>query len=399
MEKSLIYHIYWGTSGNSGLYLHEIYNTLNRAGFQQRAFVNHYYPFNYGDKIFFKRGDVAHSKYKGNVRKLIQLFEVFKGFGKILLSSYNEQPQVINYSNVGTSYFFIPLFLRLLRYVSNAKIVITCHDVLPFSDNIGDMNNRRKIFNIADYLLVHTDSSENDLVKVFNIKQTKIIKHPFPIMDLNLLTIKSENLFSKMDFLFIGHLRKDKGIMLLLDAWKDFHTVCPQATLRVCGRKLPGVEIDEEYLKKCNVDFHLHFISDDDYYHYIKASRYVVLPYTFGTNSGIISTVLSLGTEVITSDLPMFSENPLVAKDNIFKTADKSALVSILQKKYFEQCSLVNERIGHYRKNFEQEVLSVYNYLLGNICRWGGVKRRASISYKFAAVVCPRYNDYRRAAA
>ena len=207
MKKALIYHIYWGTSGNSGLYLHEIFQTLKKSDYDQRAFVNYYFPFDYGDKIFFKRGDVAHSKYKGTVRKIIQLFEVLKGFGKILVSSYKEKPQVINYSNVGKSYFFIPIYLRILRYVSNANIVITCHDVLPFSDNKGDMNNRRKIFHLADYLLVHTDSSANDLVNIFRVSRIKIVKHLFPIMDLNLLPAKSTNLFTEVDFLFIGHFK------------------------------------------------------------------------------------------------------------------------------------------------------------------------------------------------
>lgn len=367
----MIYHIYWGTSGNSGLYLHEIYHTLEKHGFQQRAFVNYYYPFGYGNKIFFKRGDVAHSKYKGTVRKIIQLFEVLFGFLIILVYSFKERPQVINYSNVGTSYFFIPLYLRLLRFVSSSKLVITCHDVLPFSDNKGDMNNRRRIFHLADHLLVHTDSSANDLEYFFKVNRAKIVKHLFPIMDLKLLVTDSTNPFSEVDFLFIGHLRKDKGILLLLEAWKELHMYCPKATLRICGRQLAGVEIDKDYLSKCNVDFHLHFISDDDYYHYVKAARYVVLPYTFGTNSGIISTVLSLGTEVITSDLPMFSENPLVVNDNIFKSADKSALVSILQKKYSEHGGSINKRIDHYRNDFEQGVLSVYKFLISDTLKGG----------------------------
>lgn len=65
----MIYHIYWGTSGNSGLYLDEIYQILKKGGYNQKIYVNYYYPFGYGEKIFFKRGDVAMSRYKGITRK------------------------------------------------------------------------------------------------------------------------------------------------------------------------------------------------------------------------------------------------------------------------------------------------------------------------------------------
>ena len=49
----MIYHIYWGTSGNSGLYLDEIYQILKKGGYNQKIYVNYYYPFGYGEKIFF----------------------------------------------------------------------------------------------------------------------------------------------------------------------------------------------------------------------------------------------------------------------------------------------------------------------------------------------------------
>ena len=50
----MIYHIYWGTSGNSGLYLDEIYQILKKGGYNQKIYVNYCYPFGYGERIFFK---------------------------------------------------------------------------------------------------------------------------------------------------------------------------------------------------------------------------------------------------------------------------------------------------------------------------------------------------------
>lgn len=360
----MIYHIYWGTAGNSGLYLDEIYQTLKKAGFEQRAFVNYYYPFDYGEKVFFRYGDVGHSKMTGKVRRVVQLFEIIWGYIKILLYACKEKPEVVNYSHASKSYMFINWFIRILRKVSGATVVVTCHDVLPFTETTGEMSMRGKIFQSADRLLVHTKTASNELVEYFNVDPKTIIIHPFPIMDLSKISkVKNNDIKKDTDFLFIGHLRKAKGIELLLESWIDFHQQCPDATLKVCGQKLPGTVFDENELAKYNIEFHLHFISDDDYEGFVRSTRYVVLPYLKGTNSGVISTVLSLGTEVITSDLPMFSDNHLVPKDAMFKTGNKDSLVQLLVSKYHDSVKSGVEALQAYRQKFDEEVINVYESL------------------------------------
>jgi glycosyltransferase involved in cell wall biosynthesis len=366
--RNLIYHIYWGTSGNSGLYLDQIYRTLDENLFKQKAFVNYYYPFPYGKRIFFKRGDVAYSKYKGKIRKVFQLLEIIKGYVIILFNALKDKPQVINYSHVGQSYFFVVWFLKLLKLTTKAKIVITCHDVRPHYVIKGEMANRNKIFNLADFLVVHNNDSKKDLQELFGVQKGKILHHLFPIMDLSTLSnCYGENPCDKVDFLFIGHLRKDKGIELLLNAWRKFHSINKYATLRIAGRHLPDIKIDRMEFEHYNVDFNLNYISDDDYYWYVKSARYVVLPYIQGTNSGIISTVLSLGTDVITSDIPMFSENPLVPNENMFITGDAESLVNKLQEKYFDNKSCSTTKLTEYTEQFRKEVVEVYNTLTQDI--------------------------------
>lgn len=360
----LLYHIYWGTSGNSGLYLDEIYQVLYSAGIRQKAFVNYYYPFDYGEKIFFKRGDVSKGYYKGKVRKLFQLQEILFGFTKIIIASKHDRPSIINYSHVGQSYFFIIWFLRLIKRVSGAKLLITCHDVMPHSISRNEIDNRKTIFKLADYLLVHNHNSIKELTKIFNIDYNRVVQHPFPIMDLSKLIKEDTQIEKDTDFLFIGHLRKDKGIELLLDAWKDFYASNKRACLKVCGRKLCDSNFDENVFSNYNIDFNLHYITDEEYYRYIRRSRYVVLPYLQGTNSGIISTVLSLGAEVITSDIPMFQENPLVSKNNMFVSGNKSSLVSLLHMKWAQKELHPSSLVNDYRKTFKDSVVSLYTDLL-----------------------------------
>ena len=365
-RNELIYHIYWGTSGNSGLYLDEIYEALKNKGYNQRAFVNYYYPFNYGDKIFFKRGDIANSKYKGLVRKIFQLQEILFGLVKILHYAKCHKPKLINFSHAGSSFFFIYWFLKAIKRISRAKLVVTCHDIMPLSiggENGKEIKFRTKIFNTADNLIVHNLNSIIELKEKFNINPEKVLFHPFPLMDLNKIPPQTKTRYDRVDFLFIGHLRKAKGIEFLLDAWMDFHKLYPEARLRVCGKQPNDVKFNQEILSANGVDFHLHFISDDDYYHFVKSAKYVILPYLLGTNSGIISTVLSLGTDVITSDLPMFAENPLVISRDMFVTGDKLSLISKLEEKFLKKENDSENKLVAYREEFNNQLLKIYKEL------------------------------------
>lgn len=355
----MIYHIYWGTSGNAGLYLDEIYQVLKLRGFKQRCFVNYYYPFDYGDKLFFRFGDIGHSKLGARTRKITQLIELLFGFVYILFCCAKDKPKIINYSHVANSYLFIRIFVRLAKALSGAKLIITCHDVNCHMAS-GELEKRKTIFKIADFLLVHTQQSKIELQQLFGIESAKILTHPFPIMDLNKLKPNYQAVYNKCDFLFIGHLRKDKGIQLLLDAWPEFHKLCPNATLRVCGKTAPGVTIDYQLLEGTNAELNIRFIPDDEYYEYVKAARYVVLPYIEGTNSGIISTVLSLGASVITSDLPMFTENPLVDKSFIFRSSDKESLINALRSAMNSQTKENTSILSKYKEDFSLSVNRLY---------------------------------------
>ena len=232
--------------------------------------------------------------------------------------------------------------------------------MIPRTITKKEMNNRQLIFNIADFLLVHNDNSINELNSNFDFDKCKILSHPFPIMDMSKL-YETNDKFDDIDLLFIGHLRNDMGDQILLETWKEFHKIQPEAKLYVCGRKTDNVLIEEEVLSHHNVYFYLDYISDEDYYKYLKSTRYVILPYFLGTNSGIISTVLSLGTNVITSDIPMFNSNPLVDNNDMFVSKDKQSLLEILQRKYVENVdSIPKNRIQEYRNTFGESVIQMY---------------------------------------
>ena len=364
----MIYHIYWGTAGNAGLYLDEIYQVLDKAGYKQKAFVSYYYPFDYGEKIFFKRTEMEHCRYKGLIRKMMQAIEFFYALCSILRQASKDKPNIINYSYVGNGNILLLMFLRLLKKNRNSKVVITCHDVVPFTQNEKadrkELSIKRKIFFIADYYLIHNINSKEDLKRLFNVKDKQILFHPFPLMDLSKFDKVDKQSEALYDFLFIGVMRKEKGISILIEAWKQVIKDHPNAKLCIAGNPLfykVYLEEHKEWCENNNITLKLGFVKDDDYLKTVKSSKCVIFPYTAGTNSGVISTVVSLGRDVITSDIAMFDGNPFVPKENMFTAGDSDALGVKMIEFYEDKLeSGVEKRIISYKTDFEEKVKEVY---------------------------------------
>lgn len=364
----MIYHIYWGTAGNAGLYLDEIYQTLQKAGYKQKVFVSYYYPFDYGEKVFFKRTEMEHCRYKGLVRKFLQVYEFVVALFRIFLQAFKDKPNVINYSYVNRGNAILFLFLKSIKIISHCKLVITCHDVIPIIAEKKAYNKeiaiKKKIFSLANYFFVHTEASKNELKSIFGVREEQVLIHLFPLMDLSKMDKGSGGVDNKYDFLFIGHMRPEKGIPLLVDAWGTFHKTYPEARLCIAGNPnfyKKYLAEREEWCAKNGIDLNLGFISDEDYIRIVKSSKCVVFPYTGGTNSGVISTVVSLGRDVITSDLGMFANNFFAPKQNMFRTGSVESLIEILTD--YQLGKLVSDsllRIEKYRLIFGEQVRSAY---------------------------------------
>ena len=369
----MIYHIYWGTAGNAGLYLDEIYQTLSRVGYSQKAFVSFYYPFDYGKKIFFKRTEMEHCRYKGVIRKLMQACELVMAFIRILLSAKKDKPNVVNYSYVSRGNVLILYFLKAIKKYSGCKLMITCHDVIPIikdqKEYEKEISIKKQIYALADFYLVHTEKSKEEILQLFDVREGQIVKHPFPLMDLSKLNCDNEKTSRevKYDFLFIGHMRPEKGVDILLDAWKVLFEEHPNVKLCIAGNPNYYANYIDEHKEWCNnhnVVLKLGFISDDDYIDIVKSARCVVFPYTGGTNSGVISTVVSLERDVITSDIGMFAKNEFVPQENMFIAGDAVALSRKMNE--YLKGSLVSDskkRVIEYRNIFDREVEKLYSQI------------------------------------
>lgn len=366
--KKDVVHIYHGTQGAAGLYLHEIYSALSTADIKQEAFLSYYFTFNYGKKVFFKYTDLASGLRKSRFRIYLRAIELLIGLTKTYVYILFNRPKIVNYSLI-TSFTIDYIFLKVIKITTNSKIAITCHDVIPFGENKESVKNqtkqRLKILDCADFLIVHNQNSIVDLNLTFNIKSDKVYYHPFPLMDLNKINVKKGVTTNKeYDFSFIGHLRNNKGVDVLLKAWKLFHVRFPEATLLIAGNLPDGSNLELHGLEQFNVTVKIGFLTNEDYYDYLNKTRNVVLPYRFGTNSGVLYNLITMEVNIIFSDLLMFTSSPLLNISGKFLTEDVDSLVLKLEEFYLKKDIILENNSVEYMKIFNEKIKYVYKEML-----------------------------------
>lgn len=362
-----ILHIYAGTSGSAGTYIHEIYKALNKK-FKQEVIVSYFYPFNYGKKIFYRYSDLSKPNFLhkiDKVRLIVRYFELFFSLVYIFVFIKIKNPKVINYS-LTSQINLERIFLKLVKKYTKCKLYITVHDAIPFETNYSNfeesLKKRKVFFDLADKLIIHNKNSYYDLINCYKIdEKNKIIEFPFPIMDIKDMNYSNQidNLTSSLPnskyiFSFVGHLRKEKGITILLEAWEKFNLendLSNESILVIAGNIPKGFVYD--FKKNQNLIVIDRFLNDLEYKNLIEKSHCVILPYIRGTNSGIPSTVLSLNTRLITSDIEMFVNNEIIDKKYVFRSEDVNFLKNVIVNSIYSNYdyTLLNGYINRFEKN------------------------------------------------
>ena len=376
MRKKIDFlHIYAGTRGASGLYMDKIHNALD-SKYNQDVIVSAFYSFDYGKKWFYKYSDI--SSLKSSVlkidilRKLLRFIELVITLVRVFFYVKFNEVKFVNYGLTSDLYIEL-IFIKLLKYRSSTKVIITCHDVLPFgSDNrevlAKKISRKKRFLNISHYLLVHNDNSIDDLKTYYNISNSNVFKINFPIMNLNDLKInhRQVNLSipkDKFTIGMIGNLRREKGVDLLIEAWEHFYEYNKKVQLVIAGYVSPNIDYGFQKLENKSLIYYDKFVDDSEFRSLIQMCDVIVLPYKRGTNSGIPSQIISSGTLVIASDIDMFCQNKLISEEFLFQSNDFNALSEKL-----EWISTISkETIAQYKKDQYDKLLQYDSHFIKNV--------------------------------
>lgn len=367
MRETKIVHIDYGTKGNSGFYLEQILITYTGKN-SVDAYVHSEYYGECGKAKVIKIFD-SMSKYItwGTGKNIYKLMDLYIVYFIILLRLLVESRKynIVLFVSLFQSFHAYELFLRYMsRYV---KIIVTVHDAIEHRHSYPKfiMSNRDDILKHASYIIVHGHES----TEILKYLAKPILEIPFPLMkSLKTKTYKNND---QIRFLYIGHIREEKGVDILIEAWRKIHHHHHHnVMLTIAGTKSCKLKIDFNNLKNFRTIFD--YIDDETFVDLISKADYVVLPYVGGTNSGVFSVATSLKKPCITSSIPLFTQSPFSIESLRFSGGVESlldlmeAVVLNHSIKYIEYQDFLSSQIVQYQSNFKIKLNHVYNCILMN---------------------------------
>lgn len=193
--------------------------------------------------------------------------------------------------------------LPLIVFLRKVKKFHVIHDIIPHE---GDRQAKiLRIFNrligvFADYVVVH------------NRKYIDYLSHAYKVKRSNIRFIDIYKDFGEYiplretgKVLFLGRINLYKGVEYMEEIIKG----CPKISFDIVGR---ATEEAEKYLRGMdsypNLNLVLDYVSNDEYYTYLKDAEVIMLPYKTATQSGVVIDAYKASRYVVAFDVGAMGE-------------------------------------------------------------------------------------------
>ncbi|MGC8621866.1 MAG: glycosyltransferase family 4 protein [Caldisphaera sp.] len=231
--------------------------------------------------------------------------------------------------NLGSAYFIIS-FLILCR-VFRIRSVVTMHSIISDLSKDSVLNEMKKfsylnsairLFNrfivfFSDSLVVLSDNQYKMLESYSKNSKLHLIHHGIDTFNV----VREPH--SYFNFLYIGMIRPNKGIDILLDAFKRLGEKQKNVQLIIAGSG--DVSTFSEYItyfksvkakindmqQRCNLKFYEGWIREEQISELLKIADVIIFPYIDAANevSGAAFSYASAGIPYICSDIPRFNSS------------------------------------------------------------------------------------------
>lgn len=257
---------------------------------------------------------------------------------------------------------FPPLdYLCLRAIVRHRAVVCTVHELVPHSAWLRRWSAFvfRALYRKADMLFAFTEYTRRKLMQDFGVCSEKIIPIPHGNLEhlLNLAQTTLKQSDSAPVILFIGGIRRDKGLDVLIRAGAHLQSQGICFTIHVAGT--PGFDMREIRALVAELDleesvvFRLGYLEEREFAEYMSKATIIALPYRRIEQSGVAIAACTFGKAIVATrcggleELVEEAHNGLLVPiddPNAFADALASLLRDQEKRKLFEEHSRIYAR-------------------------------------------------------
>lgn len=306
-----------GGSGNLGRYDYELVSRLAKE-FSVFYFCSESYNYKIDNKINYKYW----FKYKRYAKSLLKGISYVLTMFKILIFAVKKRPAIVHVQWIRIPRFDI-VFYTLFKRLIKIRLVYTVHNILPHDSNGDDWKEYKRMYDICDALMVHTEKTKVNLIEQFNIAPEKIFISPHGPLKSELdmeevqkamdSIIEKYKLQDKLVFSLLGYQSAYKGTDLLIKAWNSSEILSKsKKSVLIVGGKDANLFAGENTAD--NLIFIDGKISNTDFEALMKISDVIVMPYRKIEQSGVLLSIIPLHKPYCTTDvgelkIPIVKEN------------------------------------------------------------------------------------------
>lgn len=236
---------------------------------------------------------------KNIIKNIVEIYKFVKN---------NNIEKVLTFNNN------ISIILLFLRKITNSKFKIFARNINTLSleqkyeKSFIKKNIIHKLIKLfyknVDLCICQSKGMAKDLIENygFNKRKVKVINNPVSDRFLNKNIVKGYD--KKKEILFVGRLEKQKGLKLLLEAYKKVLNRNPEVILRIIGEGSLREEL-VEFSKRIGIESNVKFqeFTDDIIKNYVYSDITVLSSYFEGFPNVLVESI-TVGTPVVSFDCP-----------------------------------------------------------------------------------------------
>ena len=220
------------------------------------------------------------------------------------------------------------LYTEFPLYLLHKRMVLSVHDPLPHA-NVRSWRSDMQLkiaYRLIDHFLIFNSAQKDEFIRRYRLQKKYIYQSQLSAYTYLQAYDTNETIVGGDYILFFGWIREGKGVEILLPAMKRVHGQIPSLKLVVAGKG--NYYFDKsEYENLDYIQFFNRFIPDYELANLIANCKFVVVPYTEATQSGVIMSAYAFSKPVLATNVGGLSE--MVGEDEFGKVVEAGSIEAL----------------------------------------------------------------------